>query len=244
MSVLFVEHVPWEGPHRIAGRLAGAGPALRVNALTGQRLPDHAAVAAAVFMGGPMSANDTAAHPGLADEVRWIERALEQRLPVLGICLGSQLIARALGAPVRPAAAPELGWAPVEVHAPADPLVGPLAPRTTVLHWHGEGYPTPPGAALLASSSRTGCQAFRAGNAWGVLFHPEADSRLVRSWLAEPTMATEAEAALGPDASDLLLADARRYEPDLIARSSRGFDAFAERIAGGGAGVRTRGSEP
>ncbi|MCL4286523.1 MAG: type 1 glutamine amidotransferase [Thermoleophilia bacterium] len=238
MTVLFVEHVPWEGPHRIAERLGGAAPALTVNPLAGGRLPDHASIAAAVFMGGPMSVNETDAHPELADEVRWIELALERGLPLLGVCLGSQLIARALGAPVGVRGAPELGWAPVDIHAPADPLLGPLAPLTTVLHWHGESFPTPAGAELLASSSRAECQGFRAGSAWGVLFHPEADGRLVRSWLAEPSMAAEAERALGPDASDLLLAGAARHEAALVARSGHGFDAFAGLIAGDGAGAR------
>jgi GMP synthase (glutamine-hydrolysing) len=230
VTVLFVVHVAWEGPHRIAARLAGGWPSVTVNALAGQRIPDPSSVSAAVFMGGPMSVNDTDAHPALRDELRWIERALDLGLPLLGVCLGSQLIARALGGQVRPASGPELGWAPVEIHAPTDPLLGPLAPRTTVLHWHGEAFATPAGAERLASSARTECQAFRAGSAWGVLFHPEADTGLIRKWLAEPSMAAEANEVLGPAAHDQLLAGAERHEGALIARSDRGFDAFAELI--------------
>lgn len=201
---------------------------MTVAPLGGEPLPSPESIGAAVFMGGPMSVNDTGAHPALADEVRWIQRALELGLPLLGVCLGSQLIARALGAEVAPAASGvELGWAPVRVHDADDPVLGPLAPGATVLHWHGEAFDLPAGATLLASSEMTACQAFRAGNAWGVLFHPEADAELVEKWLAEPAMAAEAEAVLGAGAGEVLMAGAVGNQADLAARSSTGFETFA-----------------
>ncbi len=101
-------------------------------------------------------------------------------MPLLGICLGAQLLARALGAEVRPGPKPELGFAEVRVHDPADPLLGGLAPGAEVLHWHGDVFDLPVGAHHLASSAMTENQAFRVNNAWGVLFHPEADSPLSR----------------------------------------------------------------
>ena len=175
-----------------------------------------------------MSANDTGAHPALAEGDRLDRTGAGARDPRARICLGSQLIARALGASVGPSpSGPEIGWAPVEIDEPDDPLLGPLAPSAVVLHWHGEAFETPPGAHRLASSARTECQAFRAGRAWGLLFHPEADSDLVRSWLGVPAMAAEAEPALGSGAATSLLAGAAEHERDLIARSTPVFAAFA-----------------
>jgi GMP synthase (glutamine-hydrolysing) len=226
VRALFVQHVAWEGPHRIGERIGRRLPSVAVNVLEGGTLPDPHLLACAVLMGGPMSVGDIDRHPGLLEELRWVERALDAGLPLMGICLGSQLIAAALGARVGPAPRPELGWGRVEVHVPDDPVLGPLAPAATALHWHGDAFPTPSGAALLASSARTECQAFRAGNAWGILFHPEADADLVRAWLDEPTMAAQAGHALGPGARERLLDDAARHEAELRNRSTTGFDAF------------------
>ena len=78
-------------------------------------------------------------------------------------------------------------------------MLGGLAPSTDVLHWHGDVFDLPDGAQPLASSAQTEHQAFRHGNAWGVLFHPEADFALVEAWLAVPEMIDEAVAALGDD---------------------------------------------
>jgi GMP synthase (glutamine-hydrolysing) len=227
---MFVQHVPWETPHRIAATLAPHFPARTVSPLDGQALLPPQSLAAAVLMGGPMGVGDAPRMPGLLTELRWIESALEQRLPLLGVCLGSQLIAHVLGAPVQPAAEPELGWHPIEVHDSEDPLLAPLAPVTTVLHWHGEEFPVPPGAGCLASSARTGCQAFRAANAWGVLFHPEADEALLGAWLREPTMVREATAALGEQAIFTLLDGAAAHGLGLSERSSASFEAFARVI--------------
>ena len=224
--LLVIRHAPWEGPHRIGDAFADV-PCQVVDVLEGDRLPDPATVAGAVVMGGPMSISDTSRHPDLARERAWIERALSQELPLLGVCLGSQLIADVLGAPVAPAPGPEIGWAPVTVVVDDDPLVGPLAPHTAVLHWHGEQFDVPPGAMLLARSEQTACQAFRHGSAWGLLFHAEADAALVERWLAEPAMAAEARAAMGLDSAELLRQGARRAEPELLRRSTRGFGAFA-----------------
>jgi GMP synthase (glutamine-hydrolysing) len=228
--VLFVQHVAWEAPHRLAEPIARALPTLTVNVLAGDELPSPRSLAGAVFMGGPMGVGDTRPFPGLLAELRWIEAALGVELPLLGVCLGAQLIAHALGSPITRAAGAELGWQPVEVCAPADPLLGALAPMTTVLHWHAEEFATPPGASLLATSERTACQAFRFADAWGVLFHAEADAALLRMWLGEPTMAADAIAALGEDAIGILHEAAARHEHTLQVRSARGFEAFADLV--------------
>ncbi len=102
-----------------------------------------------------------------------------------------------------------------------------------MLHWHGDVFDLPAGAQDLASSERTGCQAFRAGNAWGVLFHPEADFALVEAWLAVPEMIDEACAVLGNDGTHALPERAGEVEAVLIERTTPGFEAFAEIVAGG-----------
>ena len=226
--VLVMQHVEWEGPHRIAAACTRAGvPVVIHRPLAGEPLPHHRGLAAAIVMGGPMNVDDVRAHPGLAAERSWVEEALAAGLPMLGVCLGAQMLARALGAVVTTGAAPEIGWAPVRVDDESDPLLGHLAPATRVLHWHGDVFDTPPGARRLAESDATPCQAFRHGDAWGVLFHAEADAALVAAWLAEPVMLREARAALGPDAAGLLTAGADAHGAELVARSTPGLRTFA-----------------
>jgi len=229
-TLLSIQHVPWESPHRILGACQGL-EVLSASPLAGDALPDHAAVAGAVVMGGPMNVDEVERYPGLAAERAWLAQAMRIELPVLGICLGAQLLARALGAEVRPGTSAEIGFAPVEIADRDDPVLGALAPRTSVLHWHGDVFDLPSGAQPLGASGRTPLQAFRRGNAWGVLFHPEADGPLVDAWLREPTMLAEAEGALGRDAAETLRRQAAEAEAELIARSTPGFDAFAGLVA-------------
>ncbi len=229
-TLLAIQHVPWEGPHRILDA-CGDLAVHTVRPLAGQPLPAHDEVAGAVVMGGPMNVDEVGRFPGLAAEREWLAEATQRQLPLLGICLGAQLLARALGAEVRPGEGREIGFAPVEVSDPADPLLGGLAPGTDVLHWHGDVFDLPEGARSLASSARTEHQAFRAGNAWGVLFHPEADLALVEAWLAVPEMIEEACAALGDAGAAALPGRASEAEPALVERTAPGFEAFAALVA-------------
>ena len=229
-TLLAVQHVPWEGPHRILDA-CGSLRVRTVKPLAGQPLPSHDEVAGAVFMGGPMNVDEAERHPALAAEREWLAEAVQRGMPVLGVCLGAQLLARALGAEVRPGERPEVGFAPVEVAAAEDPLLGGLAPRAEVLHWHGDVFDLPGGAEQLASSELTACQAFRAGNAWGVLFHPEADFALVEAWLSAPEMIDEAVAALGNEGAAALPGQAEELEAELVRRSTPGFEAFTALVA-------------
>jgi GMP synthase (glutamine-hydrolysing) len=177
-------------------------------------------------MGGPMSANDADTLPGLAEEVSWLQRATALGVPILGICLGAQLLARAAGATISAAPRPEIGIAPVEIIDPNDPLASHLSPRAHAMHWHGEQFSLPENAVKLAHSAQTEVQAFRLGdNAWGMLFHLEVDDELLETWLAQPTMSAQAERALGPGYREQLRAD--------LAAMARGqaravFDEFAK----------------
>src|SRR6478672_10239380 len=151
-TLLAIQHVPWEGPHRILDA-CGALRVHTVKPLAGQPLPSHDEVAGAVVMGGPMNVDEVGRFPGLAAEREWLGEAAGRGMPLLGICLGAQLLARALGAEVRAGEGPEVGFAPVEVSDPEDPLLGALAPSTEVLHWHGDVFDLPDGARPLASSA-------------------------------------------------------------------------------------------
>ena len=231
-TLLAIQHVPWEGPHRILDACGGLH-VQTVKPLAGQALPEHGEVAGAVVMGGPMNVDELERFPALALEREWLAEAVRRELPVLGVCLGAQLLARALGAQVRPGEGVELGFAPVEVSDPGDPVLGGLAPSTDVLHWHGDVFELPDGARPLASSDLTEHQAFRVGNAWGALFHPEADLALVEAWLAVPEMMGEAVEVLGNDGVHELPERAAAAEPALVERTVPGFRAFAELVDAG-----------
>jgi GMP synthase (glutamine-hydrolysing) len=229
-TVLVLIHASWERPHRIADAFGEGVEMLEVEALAGDPLPSHDEVDGVVAMGGPMNVDDLEAYPELEAEREWLAGALDRQIPVLGICLGAQLLARALGAEVRPGRRAEIGFAHVDIHDPADPVVGGLAPRADVLHWHGDVFDLPEGARSLASSAATEHQAFRYGNAWGILFHPEADAAMVEAWLKRPEMVMEAGRAIGLGASGLLPSQAEDLEPDLLRRTTPGFRAFAKLV--------------
>jgi GMP synthase-like glutamine amidotransferase len=180
-TVAVIQHVVVEGPGAIAGALAAAGlREQRVRVFAGDPVPTSVAgLAGLVVMGGPMGVADAPRLPYLRDELRLLTAALQAELPVLGICLGAQLLAAARGAEVRPGAAPEIGWHPVTRTAAGadDPLFGAAPAQLTAFHWHGDVFDLPRGAVWLAASAQTPCQAFRCGvNAWGLLFHLEVDA--------------------------------------------------------------------
>ena len=156
-----------------------------------------------IVLGGPMSAWDDASCPHLGREVSAIEAALAGGTPVLGICLGAQLLARALGAEVRRAEQPEIGWheiCPTE-EGRTDPVLGGFSACERVFQWHRDTFDLPDGAAHLARGDDRGCvqQAFRYGEtAYGLQFHLEANAALIDRWLSTPAHQLELE-SLGND---------------------------------------------
>jgi len=160
---------------------------------------------AVLLMGGAMHADQEAEHPWLHDERALIERLLDRETPLLGVCLGAQLAAKAAGARVAPAAAPEIGWCEVELTAEAagDPVLGVLPERFPAFQWHFYGFEVPAGGRELARSPVC-AQAFRLGRAaWGVQFHPEVTREIVARWVREAP-----EELPGPP--DALLAETER----------------------------------
>jgi GMP synthase (glutamine-hydrolysing) len=150
-------------------------------------------------------------HPRLVDEQELIRSALAARVPVLGICLGSQLLASALGARVYPAPAKEIGWYDValERNAESDPLFAGAPARFKALHWHGDVFDLPEGAVPLARSAMTRHQAFSHGGvAWGLLFHLEAGVEEMKKMIAGfPDEAATVEGG----GAERLVRDAERF---------------------------------
>jgi GMP synthase (glutamine-hydrolysing) len=147
-------------------------------------LDDYDAV---LVFGGSMHADQDDRHPWLREETMFLQRVLDLHQPVLGVCLGAQLLARAAHAPVMAAREPEIGWYEVELteEGKEDAVLGRLPERFTSFQWHYYTYRLPGGAVELARSEHC-TQAFRLGEAaWGVQFHPEVTEEQIRSWLAD-----------------------------------------------------------
>src|SRR5436190_4349927 len=184
-----LQHVPFEGPGLIGTVARERGIDLAVVRLDrGEVLPAVSDLDGIVAMGGPMGVIDGAVHPWLAGERALLAMGVARGLPVLGVCLGSQQLAAALGGEVTQGPEPEVGLGRVELtpEGRADPGVGPGADGAgglPVVHWHGDTFGLPPGAVRLASSARYPNQAFRAGRrAYGLQFHVEVDRALAEGW--------------------------------------------------------------
>jgi GMP synthase (glutamine-hydrolysing) len=191
-------------------------------------LEDYDAV---LVFGGAMHADQDDRHPWLGEENTFIQSLLERQVPMLGICLGIQLLAKAEGAAVYPLPGePEVGWFPVELtdSAPADPLFSRLPARFDAFGWHYYTYDLPERAEELARSARCN-QAFRLGEtAWGVQFHPEVTLETFHAWLADKD-----EFPLGLDRDALSAETARKIGAwnDLGRTLCGGFVEIAERAA-------------
>jgi GMP synthase (glutamine-hydrolysing) len=141
---------------------------------------------AVMVFGGAMHPDQDARHAWLPGEVEFLRTALDDDVPLLGVCLGAQLIARAAGARVGPARVPEVGWLPLELtdDGRADPVLGTLPARLDAFQWHSYTFELPAGATELATSAVC-TQAFRSGRAWGVQFHAEVTRSMIESWISE-----------------------------------------------------------
>jgi GMP synthase-like glutamine amidotransferase len=151
---------------------------------------------AVLVLGGAMHADQDDRHPWLREENLFLQRLLDARQPVLGVCLGAQLLAKAAHADVGPAREPEIGWLPVELTAAAreDPVFRVLPERFDAFQWHYYTHGIPAGGVELARSAVC-TQGFRLGDrAWGIQSHPEVTAAIVESWVAEEP--DEAGAAL------------------------------------------------
>lgn len=190
-KILVFQHVPFEPLGTLDPLLKEAG--FRIRYVNFGRAPESRPTLekyeALIVLGGPMNADQIDTHPNLITEVEIIRAALEREMSILGICLGAQLLAKALGGSVTRNPLREIGWYDVELTEAgrSDPVLSTFGARRQVFQWHEDGIALPPDAVHLASSPASAVQAFRYGtHAYGFQFHLEASQPLIERWLSVP----------------------------------------------------------
>jgi len=231
-DVLILQHVRPEPPGTIAEALDENGISHRtVRIHRNDPVPDTLDADGLVVMGGPMGVGDIDDRPHLSQEIDLIEQALRDEVPLLGICLGSQLLAHVLGANIRPAPTKAIGWAEVVLTGAAanDPLFQNVDALFTAFHWHGDVFTLPDDATCLARTAQTEHQAFRYGTAaYGLLFHLEVTPKTV----ARMTKAFQDELAQeGLDGATIRRA-AMQHETALRDTAARVFGQWSSLVAG------------
>ena len=222
MKARVFRHLAFEDLGAFAGVLTEAGYTIEY-AEMGVDAPDDAKADLLIILGGPIGAYEEALYPWLSDEIAVLAARLKAGAPTLGICLGAQLMARALGARVYPGPAKEIGFAPLIL--PEEGLLAPFK-NVPVLHWHGDTFDLPDGAVHLASTPDCGQQAFSWGpHGLAFQFHPEAEPRGFERWL----IGHAGEIAATPGISVPGLREQMRAHGTLAA--ARGREIFARWLA-------------
>ena len=204
----------------------------------GDPLPAPGEADAILSLGGDQSVRDIDRYGYLTAEVELLREEAERGTPILGVCLGGQLLAHALGGTVRRLPRRIVKWAPVEKlpAAEGDPVLGPLPDPVLALHWNEDGFTIPPGAVELLTRAADGGEAFRwRDNAWGIQFHPEADEEALDGWYDDVAWliaaGVEEEAAREAD---------RVHLPGQLATAEGIFGGFAQYVATRAAPARLR----
>ncbi len=177
-------------------------------------IPDVEAYDALVVFGGPQNANEDDKYPYFVEEKATLRRAVEHNIPVLGICLGGQMLATVLGGTVRKHTITEIGFSEIQCTPEGrhDPLYEGLADGQLVYQWHEDTFDIPPGAIRLAIGERTENQAFRYGqNAYGIQYHIELTPAMLDTWLNEPSLKEEIAGAIGEDEYERIWRDRPQY---------------------------------
>jgi GMP synthase (glutamine-hydrolysing) len=226
-SVLILQHVPWERPGILGDVLA----AHSLNFTTRSFLygPEPLAlsdISGLAILGGPMDALDYERRPGLREEAGMVREVVDAGIPLLGICLGHQIIATALGAELHKDVVNEIGIGTVDLIAD-DPAFGASGSSTPVLHWHHDVAEAPDGATILASTSQTPNQAFRLGDAvLAMQFHLEVDNHMLDRWMGVDEMLDD----LSTDDRASLQSDFAIAAPRMCETADRAFTQFADAV--------------
>lgn len=232
-KILVFQHVPYEPLGTLDPLLKQAG--FRIRYVNFGRNPEERPTldgyAALIILGGPMNADNIAEFPHLATELELIQDALRRDMSILGICLGAQLLAKALGGRIRAGAGREIGWYSVDLTEAGqdDPVLSTFGQQREVFQWHDDVIELPTGMQHLAQSENCPVQAFRHGeHAYGFQFHLEVDAALIERWLTVPQHQSEfADGAVDPEQIRGRTADA--IEP-LISLSNSTFGRWVERF--------------
>jgi len=188
-----------------------------------------------VVLGGPMNVDQYSRYPHLLHEIEIIKQALTREIPVLGICLGAQLLAAALGASVHPNAVREIGWYPLSLSAAAanDPLFSHLDQEAEVFQWHAYTFTEPNGTVHLASTASCANQAFcYKGFAYGLQFHLEVDASLIERWLKHSELKKELEPLGGDMHAQQVQVATERHLLASQARARAVFSTFIKLLGG------------
>jgi GMP synthase (glutamine-hydrolysing) len=232
-KILVLQHHPAENLGAIADALEDAALAWQyVRVFDGHPIPqDIKGAGGLIVMGGPQTVYQPDRYPEVREEMRLMESVLKENKPFLGICLGSQLLAAALGATVRRGESREIGWYPVRLAEAArdDRLLGGLPAEFVASHWHSDVFELPRGAVALASSEKTPIQAYRYGDkAYGLLFHAEMTFEILEALIGE---FDEGLKRVGID-GEAILSEAQSHLPKLSEIATMIFSRWARPIEG------------
>jgi GMP synthase (glutamine-hydrolysing) len=232
-EVLVFQHDPFEDLGFFAEVLEKQGADYRVLRLFEGEMPaeDWQHIDALIILGGPMSVGEEDQFQFLRWEKRIIRAAIDEAVPILGVCLGAQLIAESLGTKIYHGPVKEIGWSPISItpHGQVDSLLGYLPESATVFQWHGDGFELPQGAIHLASSVHFKTQAFRVGKSiYGLQFHLEVTPTMIERWIDERSK----DLALVPYVlPEKILADTHNYASTLKYYGERFLTEFVRRVA-------------
>lgn len=226
--ILIVKHIDIEGPGTFGDFLLQKNIPFKIIDLgAGEQLPHNFNdIKAVVVLGGPMNVDEEHIHPFLKAENVFIKEVLKKEIPFLGICLGSQLLAKAAGARVVKSPVKEIGWYHVKLTSEGkkDPLFQGFNEQEPIYHWHGDMFEIPGNGTLLATASGCPHQALKVGrNAYGLQFHVEVTDKSIKEWCDEYC---QNDLPGRPEHAQTMLNDYKRYEGSFISQANRVYENF------------------